>query len=195
MQKYKIGAPHHDAPLSLFGNPVAAEGFSFALGTSMALPGAVEVVGGGIYQLRFVGEDAGLEIAVVVAFHTHASARKVGGADVGGGAVENHYLEMHSRTESSFQPAPQPRILVEILAEVLAWFFGMKQPHIDTPFQQLVEHRQKRHHILAAADIEVFEVGGANPQVVLDFLTKREDFCVVFLVRDVLYHLFNFQQA
>ena len=153
MQKYKIGAPHHDAPLSLFGNPVAAEGFSFALGTSMALPDAVEVVGGGIYQLRFVGEDAGLEIAVVVAFHTYAGAREVGGADIGGGAVENHYLEMHPWTEPPLQAAPQSRILVEILAEVLARLLGVQQTHVDTTSQQLVEHRQKRHHISTSLHI------------------------------------------
>ena len=189
MQKYKTGAPHHDAPLSLFGNSVAAEGFSFALGTSMALPDAVEVVGGGIYQLRFVGEDAGLEIAVVVAFHTHASARKVGGADVGGGAVENHYLEMHSRTESSFQPAPQARILVEVLAEVLSWLFGMKQPHLDTTFQQLIEYRQERNHIPTTLHIQILQAGGANPQVVLNLLAECQHFCVMFFVRYVLYHL------
>ena len=187
MQKYKIGAPHHDAPLSLFGNPVAAEGFSFALGTSMALPDAVEVVGGGIYQLRFVGEDAGLEVAVVVAFHTHAGTCKVGGADVGDGAVENHYLEMHPRAESPFQPAPQPRILVEILAEILSWLFGMKQAHFDTPFQQFVEHRQKRQHIPTALHIQVLQVGSTNPQIVLDLLTKCQHLCVMLLVCDVAY--------
>ena len=126
MQKYNNGVPHRDTPLSLFGNPVAAEGFSFALGTSSPLPDAVEVVGGGIYQRWFVGEDSSLEVTVVVAFHAHASACEVGGADVGGGAVENHYLEMYPWAESPFQPAPQARILVEILTEVLTWFFGVQ---------------------------------------------------------------------
>ena len=91
-----------------------------------SLPDAVEVVGGGGDQLGVVGEDTGLKVAVVVAFHTHAGAREVGGANVGGGAVEYHYLEMHPWAESPLQTAPQPRILVEILAEVLTWFFGMK---------------------------------------------------------------------
>jgi len=111
MQKYKIGAPHHDAPLSLFGNPVAAEGFSFTFGTSSPLPDAVEVVGGGIDQLRFVGEDACLEVAVVVAFHADTGTCEVGGADVGFRAVENHYLEMHPWAEFPFQPAHKPRYL------------------------------------------------------------------------------------
>ena len=128
-------------------NSIPAKILPFAVLTAMALPYAVEMVGGGIDQLGFVGEDTGLEVAVVVAFHAYAGAREVGGADVGGGAVENHYLEMNPWAESPFQPAPQPRILVEILAEVLTWFFGVQQTNVDTSFQQLVEHRQKRHHI------------------------------------------------
>ena len=129
--------PYRDTPLFLFGNSISAEAFSFAFGTSSPLPDVVEVVGGGIDQLGVVGEDTGLEVAVVVAFHTHAGAREVGGADVGGGAVENHYFEMHPWAESPLQTAPQPRILVEILAEILSWLFGMQQPHIDTPFSSL----------------------------------------------------------
>ena len=148
-------------------NSISAEGFSFALGTSLPLPDAVKVVSGGIHQRWFVGEDAGLEVAVVVAFHTHAGAREVGGDDIGLCAVENHNLEMHPWTESPFQPAPQPGILVEILAEVLTWFFGMKQPHIDTTFQQLVEYRQERHHVPTALHIQVFDISGANPKHVI----------------------------
>ena len=126
MQKYNNGVPHRDTPLSLFGNPVTAEGFSFALGTSSPLPDAVEVVGGGIYQRWFVGEDSSLEVTVVVAFHAHAVALEVGATDIGYRAVENHYLEMHSWTELALQFRPQAWILVEILAEVLTWFFGVQ---------------------------------------------------------------------
>ena len=144
-------------------NPIPTEVFPLAFGTVGSLPDAVEMVGGGIDQQWLVGEDAGLEVAVVVAFHTYAGTCEVGGADIGYRAVENHYLEMHPWAESPFQPAPQPRILVEILAEVFARFFGVQQPHLDTTLQQLVENREERHHILATADIQVFEVGGTNP--------------------------------
>ena len=180
--------PHRDICLFLFGNTVTAECFSFALGTSSALPDTVEVVGGGIHQRWFVGEDFGLEVAVVVAFHAYAGTCEVGGADVGFRAVENHYLEMHPWAESPFQSAPQSWILVEILAKILSCLFGMKQPHIDTTFQQLVEYRQERHHVPTALHIQVFEVGSTNPLIVLDLLAKCQHFCVVFLVRDVLYH-------
>ena len=153
-------------------NPIPTEVFPLAFGTVESLPDAVELVGGGIYKQRFVGEDAGLEVAVVVAFHTHSGTGEVGGADIGHRAVENHNLEMHPWAESPLQTAPQPRILVEILAEILSWFFGMKQPHIDTLFKQLVEHRQKRNHIPTSLHIQILQVGSTNPQIVLDLLTK-----------------------
>ena len=41
MQKYNKGVPHRDIPLFLFGNSIAAEGFSFALGTSQTVPNAI----------------------------------------------------------------------------------------------------------------------------------------------------------
>ena len=169
-------------------NSIPAKILPFAVLTAMALPDAVEVIGGGIDQRRFVGEDAGLEVAVVVAFHTDAGTSEVGGADVGGGAVENHYLEMNPWAESPFQPAPQPRILVEILAEVLSWFLGMKQPHIDTPFQQIIEHRQERHHAPSSLHIQVLEVCGTNPQVVLYLRAAGKDIDVVVAIGNVFQH-------
>ena len=134
-------------------NSIPAKILPFAVLTAMALPDAVEVIGGGIDQRRFVGEDAGLEVAVVVAFHTDAGTSEVGGADIGYRAVENHYLEMHSWTELALQFRPQAWILVEILAEVLTWLLSVQQAHLDTPFQQFVEYRQKRHYIPTALHI------------------------------------------
>lgn len=146
------------------------------------------MVGGGINESRFVGEDASLEVAVVVAFHAYAGACEVGGANIGCSTVENHYLEMHPWAESPFQPAPQPRILVEVLAEVLTRFFGMKQPHIDTPLQQLVEHRQEWHHIPSSLHIQVLEVGGTNPQIVLHLRAAGKDIDVVVAIGNVFQH-------
>lgn len=88
-------------------NPIPTEVFSLAFGAMGSLPDAVEMVGGGIDQLGVVGEDTGLEIAVVGAFHTEAGSCEVGGADVGGSAVENHYLEMHPWAEPPLQSTPQ----------------------------------------------------------------------------------------
>lgn len=93
---------------------------------------------------------------------------------------------MHPWAESPFQPAPQARILVEVLAEILTWLFCMKQPHIDTLFKQLVEHRLERYYIPTSRHVQVLQVGSTNPQIVLDLLTTREDFCVMVFVGDVL---------
>lgn len=169
-------------------NPVAAEVFPLAGLAVEPMPDGVEVVGGGIDQLRLVGEDAGLEVAVAFAFHADAGTGEVGGADIGHRAVENHYLEMHPWAESPFQTAPQPRILVEILAEVLTRFFGMKQTHVDTTSQQLIEHRQEWHHIPTTLHIQVLQVGCPNPQIVHDLLATREDLDVMVFVGDVSYH-------
>ena len=173
-------------PYSLYS--VAAEVLPFAFLAVSPLPYAVDMVGGGIHQHGVVGEYAGFEVSVALALHADAGTREVRRTDIGGGAVEYYYLEMHPWAEPPFQPAPQPRILVEILAEVLTWLFGVQQTHIDTSSQQFVEHRQERHHILAAADIEVFEVGGAYPQVVIYLLATREDFGVMVFVGNVLEH-------
>ena len=83
-------------------NSIPAKILPFAVLTAMALPNPVEVVGGGIDQLGGVGEDNGLEVSAVVAFHTYAGTCEVGGADVGGSTVKNHYLEMHSWAEPLF---------------------------------------------------------------------------------------------
>lgn len=168
-------------------NSISTEILPLAFGTVGSLPDGVEVVGCGIDQRWFVGENTGLEVAVVVALHTHAGTCEVGGADIGYSAVENHYLEMHPWTESPLQSTPQSWILVEILAEILSWLFGMKQAHFDTPFQQFVEHRQKRHHVPSTLHIQVLQVGSTNPQIVLDLLTKCQHLCVMLLVCDVVY--------
>ena len=125
----------------LFGDSVSTEIFPFAFGAMVSLPYAVEVVGGGIDQLGLVGEDSGLEVAVVVAFHADAGTREVGGADVRHGAIEYHYLEVNTRTEFAFQFRPQSRVFVEVLAKVLAWLFGVEQTYLDTSFEQFVEDR------------------------------------------------------
>lgn len=71
-------------------NSIPAKILPFAVLTAMALPDAVKVVGGGIYQRWFVGEDARLEVAVVVDFHAYTCTREVGGTDIYLRAVEDH---------------------------------------------------------------------------------------------------------
>ena len=78
--------------------PVAAEGFALAFGAAFPLPYGIDMVGGGIDQRRLVGQYACLEVAVAVTLHADTRAGELGRANIGRGAVEYHYLEMHSRT-------------------------------------------------------------------------------------------------
>ena len=154
--------------LRFLSNPIPTKLFPLATLAGAALPDVVEVVGGGVNELGFVGQDAGFEIAVAFAFHAYACSSKVGGADIDLRAVEDHQFEMYSRTQPSLQPRPQAGILVEIFTEVLTRLFGVQQPHLDTVFQQPVKYGEEGLHLAASLTyIEVFEVGGANPQVVL----------------------------
>ena len=130
------------------------------------------MVGGGIHKRRIIGEDAGLEVAVVVAFHADVSTSEVGGTYVGGGAVEYHYLEMHSRTESPFQPAPQLRIFVEILAEVLTRLFGVQQ---QEP-REIVVPVFEGDEVMAVLDIDSRELATFDDtdRQYLERLVKRQ---------------------
>lgn len=169
--------------------PVAAEALPFAGFAMDALPYGIDMVGGGVNQLRFVGEDSGFEVAVVLAFHSHAGAREVGRAYVGGGTVENHYLEMHTWTELSLQFGPQAGIPVEVFAVVLAGFLCMQQPHIDTSLQQAVEDGEEWLNLAAGrAYIQVFEVGRSNPQVVPRLRAAGNHLAIVVFVSNVLQH-------
>lgn len=96
-QKYSRSLSFPVIKVVLSGDSVATEVLAPAFGTVRALPYAVEVVGGGIDQLGLVGEDSGLEVAVVVAFHADAGTDEVGGADIDYRAVEYHYLDCFRR--------------------------------------------------------------------------------------------------
>ena len=143
MQKYNKGVPHRDICLFLFGKSVTAEGFSFALGTSSALPDTVEMVGVGIHQRRFVGEDAGLEAARTIAFHSNACASKDGAANIGHLAIEDQNLEMHPRTKHPFQAIKQGRVFVEVFTKSGTWLLGMNEPHINALIDEFCQNRKE----------------------------------------------------
>ena len=58
----------------------------------------------------------------------------------------------------------------------------------STPLEEFVEHGEEGDDILATCDVEVLEVGRANPEVVADAFAACEDFGVVVFVGDVFYH-------
>lgn len=118
----------------ILSNPVSAEVLAFAVLAAEPLPDGVKVVGGRVDQLRLVGEDAGLEIAVAFTLHADTGTGKIGGANISHRAVENHYLEMHPRTELALQLRPQTRIFVEVPAEILPRLLRMQQPNLYAAF-------------------------------------------------------------
>ena len=152
------------------------------------------MVGGGIDESRLVGEDAGFEVAVALPFHADAGTREVGGANVGHSAVENHYLEMHPRAESPLETRPETGVAVEVLAEVVAGLLGMQQADVDATPQQPVENGEEGFHGFRPfsqagslrTNIEVLQVGGAYPEVVLHPLAAGEHLGVVVAVGNVL---------
>ena len=169
---------------------ITAEVFPLAVAAVKSTPYAVEVVGSGIDESGLVGEDTGLEIAVALPFHADAGTCEVGGADIGHGAIENHDLEVHPRAELPLEARPEAGVAVEVLAEVVAGLLGMQQADVDAATQQSVEDGKEGFHItvLAATDIEVFQVGGADPQVVTHGGTSLQHFRIVFFVGNIFNH-------
>lgn len=64
----------------------------------LAAPYAVELLHGGVYQGRVIGEDSGFEVATVAALHAYSGASQIGGTYVSGLKVKYKYLEVDSRT-------------------------------------------------------------------------------------------------
>ena len=104
------------------------------------LPHAIQMVSGSIYQLEVVGQDACLKVTPLLSFHAHACSRQVCRAYVCRSAIEYHYLEMHTRTQPSVETSPKTWETVEVCPEIIAWLFGMQQPHFYTAPQQSVNH-------------------------------------------------------
>ena len=113
----------------------------FAMG---AHPKRVELFDGGFDDLRIVREDSRFEVAAEGAFHADASACQICRADVSGFEVENHHLEMHSRTHNAFEVGCENLIAVEIFAEVRAGFFCMNEPHAYAAFEESCELSEQR---------------------------------------------------
>ena len=55
-----------------------------AAGAVFASPYAVKLLTGGIYQRCLIGEDSGLEVATITAFHAYSGTCQVCRANVGG---------------------------------------------------------------------------------------------------------------
>ena len=113
----------------------------FAMG---AHPKRVKLFDGGFDDLRVVREDSRFEVATEGTFHADASACQVCRADVSGFKIENHHLEMHSRTHDAFEVGRENLIAVEIFAEVRAGFFCMNEPHAHAALEESCELSEQR---------------------------------------------------
>ena len=125
-------------------NSIAAEFLATAFFAVGAHPNRVELLDGRFDDLRVVREDSRFEVATEGAFHANACACQVCGADVGGFKVENHHLEMDSRTHDAFEVGRENFITVEIFAEVRAGFFSVNESHAHAALEQSCELSEQR---------------------------------------------------
>ena len=164
---------------------VGAELAAFAGFAVQSHPHAVELLDGLRHEGGFVGEDARLEIAGVLALHADARTGEVGAADIHLLTVEHQQLEVDARTERPFHPLDERRVLVEILAEGGTGFLGVDEAHLHAFAHQLSQHREERLRAGTHLHVEVFDVGGADPQRLPDGGHSGEHEVVVVGVGDV----------
>ena len=148
-------------------------------------PHAVELLDGLRYEGGVVGEDARLEVAGVGSLHADARARKICAAEIDRVAVEDQHLEVHPRTEHPLQPLDERRVLVEILAEGWSRLLGVDEAHLHAFAHQLCQHREKRLRVGTHLHVEVFDVGGADPQRLPDGGHAGKDEVVMVGIGDV----------
>ena len=143
---------------------IAAVCLAFAGLAMLTRPDQVEMVGGGINQHEVVGHNSRLEVALAIGLHPNTCTRKVCRTNVCHLAIENHHLEMDSRTEPALQLLYESRILIKIFTEVRARLFGVQQSHLHTSPYEHIEHSKERLTIRADLHIEVFNICRTNHQ-------------------------------
>ena len=167
-------------------NLISAEFLAAAFFAVGAHPKRVKLFDGGFNDLRVIREDSRFEVAAEGAFHADAGSSQVCRADVGGFEVENHHLEMHSRTHNAFEVGCENLIAVEIFAEVRAGFFCMNEPHAYAALEQSCELSEQRYRFAVLLDVNILDIGGANPERFADCCNTGNHFGIVFFVLDVL---------
>ena len=167
-------------------NRIPAKILPFAGLAVFSNPNIIELVHSLLNQFGVVGEDTSLEVAGAIAFHADACASEVGAADVGYLVIEDQNFEMHPWTKRPFQTIKQSRVFVEVLAEGGTWFFGVDEPHLNAFFDELRQDRKEGLRLRPDLDIQVFDVGGANPKAAFDLGHAGKDFRVVGSIGDEL---------
>ena len=111
----------------------------------VATPYAVKLLYGGFYESRVVGEDSGLEVAAVAAFHSYTGSGEVGGADIGSLEIKDQHLKMDARTEHPFKFGRQDRVAVKILTESRSRLFSVNETNLHPSFQKIRKYSKKRN--------------------------------------------------
>ena len=123
---------------------ISAEFLTAAFFAVGAHPKRIELFDGAFDDFRVVREDSRFEVAAEGTFHADACACQVCRADVGGFKVENHHLEMDSRTHDAFEVGRENFIAVEIFAEVRAGFLGVNESHAYAALEQSCDLSEQR---------------------------------------------------
>ena len=137
---------------------------ALALGALAAAPHLVELLAGSGHEGGVIGEDAGLEVAAAGRLHAHARAGEVGTAHVADHLVDDDDFEVYTRAEGAFQQLGEARVAVEVGAEIGPGLLGVDEPHLHALSQQLRQHPEEWFLGLALRHVQVFDVGGADPQ-------------------------------
>ena len=98
--------------------------------------------------------------------------------------IENDNLEVNAGAQGTLQTGKQYRVVVKVLPEVRSWLFGMNQAHFPALFDQVRQDPQKWPFF----DVEVLDVGRADPKRALHFRHPGNHFLEVSFVCDVLGH-------
>ena len=165
---------------------IAAEFLAAAFFAVGAHPKCIKLFNGGFDDLWVIREDSRFEVATEGAFHADASACQVCRADVGGFQIEYHHFEVYSRAHDAFQVCRKNAVAVEIFAEVRAGFFCMNEPHAHATLEESCELSEQRNRFAVLFDVNILDVGGADPERFADCRDTGNHFGIVFFVLDVL---------
>ena len=81
-------------------------------------PNVIKLFHGQLDDLRIIGQDACLEVALIAALHADACPREVSATDIHLLAVKHQHLEVNSGTQHSIQPVIKYWIAVKVGREV-----------------------------------------------------------------------------
>lgn len=98
--------------------------------------------------------------------------------------VEDEHLEVNAGAEGTLQAREEGGVAVKVFAEVRPRFFGVDEAYFLAFFDEIGQEAQEG----TVFDVEVLDVGRANPKGVFHFGDKGEDFLKMGFVGDVVGH-------